>query len=417
MSETTSDLADDLIPEAPEHIQIRRVDFQPWHKIRKQYIRDFQWNKTILKYMRSLKNLQTDSAETDVEEMDENSSVSNELDFGYPLTCLSIPGEDLLDLRSLQKKMEPRGHRLKYLGFNKGHGSNEEGTKLHIANNQVTSLRGVVRRSLVARDSFQAIARENSVANQYLRNYGPFHVINLDICDTLFPNTTAEYNDYYNAIHRLAEYQMSRQTNPWLLFVTTQVEPGVIDVEGLSKLCSSARINCNNHPDFLERLAGVLPIAAFQSEVANIDCGHLTDKHMASVFGVAFGKWLLKLVTSVSSPWTMTMLSGFKYVIKQDLGVEMLSLGFHFSRHVQPPVDVAGMSSIQPNQGEMPSELEKALHVVDMVQGIRDVDEILRNDSELYDTMEAASADLMESAGFDRREYISWARTRNAVSV
>ena len=106
-----------------------------------------------------------------------------------PLRCLVVPGDDLLDVRSLWQSLRPYNCYMRYLGFNEGHGSKQIDTRVHVANNEVTSLDKVARDSQVLHGPFQSIASENSQAYQYLKEYGPFHVVNLDICDSLFPTT------------------------------------------------------------------------------------------------------------------------------------------------------------------------------------------------------------------------------------
>ena len=48
MSLEDSDLAEDIVQDTlPQHTQPARDDFEPWHKVRKQFIRERQWNKLI----------------------------------------------------------------------------------------------------------------------------------------------------------------------------------------------------------------------------------------------------------------------------------------------------------------------------------------------------------------------------------
>ena len=81
MSEEPSDLSDDIVPDQPRHSDFARR-FAPWHKVRKEYVRKEQWNKFINRFIERYWKL---------------SLVSQ------PLQCLVIPGDDLLDIRSLHR--------------------------------------------------------------------------------------------------------------------------------------------------------------------------------------------------------------------------------------------------------------------------------------------------------------------------
>lgn len=420
MSTPGSDLADNIVQEEePKHIARRRDDFMPWHKVRKQFIRERQWNFETAKLVKRYLKLQTDptdwsfDAEND-DPHDPFDDIPEEIRIERPLNCLVVPGDDLLDVRSLWQSLRPHNCYMRYLGFNEGHGSNQLDTRVHVANNEVTSLDKVMRDSQVLHGPFQAIASENSQAYQYLKKYGPFHVVNLDICDSLFPTTTNDPSDYFGALHRLAEYQMKNQRTPWLLFITTQVEPGSVSAEGLQKLCQPTRSNCDSYPDFATKLGTLVPMEAFQTSDSVIEISALDDESLIRVFGVALGKWLMQLAISANPNWIVVMLTSHSYRIKVDPRVDMLSLAFQFRPKLSPPVDSTGLSNVTVKLPTFPSELESAMKLVHAVEHISDVDELLRANTELHTQMETASADLLEAAGFDREKYFAWLRSGQA---
>ncbi len=413
-----SDLADDIVQGAvPQHVAPSRDEFMPWHKVRKQFIRARQWNELIVRMVeRYLKlDLQHEHGDWSVEEdesdaVERASEVPESIRFDRPLRCLVIPGDDLLDLRSLWNDL--RSHRcyIRYLGFNQAQGSGQPGTRVHVANNEVTSLEGVLPDSLVLQDRFQSIKSQRAKAYHYLREYGPFHVVNLDLCDSLFPTKANVATDYFDAIHRLAEYQMNHQTTPWLLFITTQVEPAVVSDPELQKLCRPMRQNCNNHENFAARLGTLLPRDALRSEDVAVDISKLADEDMVRLFGVALGKFLISLAASAHPTWAVQMLRSHRYGIKREPRVDMLSFAFQFRRRFSPPVDLTGLSTVQVKVPKFPDELECAVKLVAAVENITDVDELLGRDDRLRAQMETASADLLEAAGYDRDKYLAWVR-------
>src|SRR5438552_942659 len=135
MNGAGSEFADEIVSDAvPKHTTPAKDDFKPWHKTRKQFIRIHQWNWLVARMVkRYLKSLQTDVEDwaVDFETTDEE-DIPEEILVEKPLKCLVIPGDDLLDLRSLWHSLRPLKCYIKYLGFNESHGSSEKGTRVHV---------------------------------------------------------------------------------------------------------------------------------------------------------------------------------------------------------------------------------------------------------------------------------------------
>ncbi|MEK6259916.1 MAG: hypothetical protein AABP62_14950 [Planctomycetota bacterium] len=398
----------------PEHVVPQRAAFAPWHKVRKQFIRQRQWNWLILKLAkRYLKaHLQEERADWSVAEDDTDAEDSQEVpesvQLERPLRFLVIPGDDLLDVRSLCNEANSLSFFIRYLGFNDGHGSDELRTRLHIANNQVTSFARVAKDSLVLHDRFQEIAKPNSQAHGYLKRYGPFHVVNLDLCDSLFPTITGHLEDYFSALHRLIEYQMANQTTPWLLFITTEVAPREVDPVLLTRFCKPTRDNCDMHSQFAAELSRLLPAALLPLESPVIDATNLTEEEMAQLFGIALSKTLLGFAKTASPQWKVEMLTSHKYTVNQELHVSMLSLAYQFRPITSPPLDPTGISAAELVLPSPFDELGFALKMISAVERISDVDSLLIADPALRDEILNSSADLLASAGYDRQRYVAW---------
>ncbi len=333
-----------------------------------------------------------------------------------PLRCLVIPGNHLLDMRSMWTEINPLDCFIRYLGFNEGHGSGEVGTDVHVANNAVTSLEGVLPNSQVVKDRFESIAGASSPAYQYLKNYGPYHVVNLDLCGSMFPNTVQDVEPYYTALNRLLEYQFAAQKTNWLLFITTMVEPAVMDNERMQSLCKPTRENFDTHPVFAAKMESLLPRAALEGEGANVNPEGLSEEELIRLFGVALGKWLLRLVQSPSPKWTVGMRRSFRYSINEDKGAVMLSLAFEMTPNFAPPVDATGMSKLEVTAKAFPSEAECAVKLAESVGSIADVDTKLAEDAEMKTALRNEAADLLASAGFDREKYIEWVEAGEPIT-
>lgn len=398
--------------EVPVHVDIVRDKFLPWHRVRKEYIRRRQWNELTGRMVRGLWRQQLNLPEEWSLEGDLAAegavNIPRDVLLDKTLKCLMIPGEDLLDVRALWEDVQQYKCKIRYLGFNESQGSDRKNTRLYISNNAVTSLPHVASDSRVVHDRFEAIANEKSQAIRYLRDYGPYHVVNLDLCGTMFPNTRSDVTPYYEALHQLLAYQFKSQTSPWLLFVTTVVEPGVVNKDEFDKLCGPARQNFDKYADFADEVKKKIPEQAFRISATQIDISALTSDQMIALFGVALGKWLLGLCQQASPQWTFAMRRSYTYSQNELKGAAMLSLAFELKPNIAPPVDSVGMSGLNLQAKKYPDEHQCAVQLAKSVANIRDVDAHLTSDTQLKEDLTATKAALLESAGYDPGAYIKW---------
>ena len=415
MTEDSTDLSEGIVPKKlPTHIA-RSKSFAPWHKVRKQYVREFQWNKYVKNlvkhHLRS--ELQTTespewSAEDAPDSDDTLDSVPESIRIDNPLRCLVIPGDDLLDIRSLWKDTEDLKCYIRYLGFNERYGSNEENTQLYISNNDVVSQHRIHSDSTVLRDRFQSVANQNNIAYKYLKEVGPFHVVNLDLCDSLFPTQEGDLPSYYAALHRLTEFQLKSTAQPWLLFITTEVAPNEVDVEQFDALCIPTKENYKTNQGFVEEIDKLVPKEAFSTAESRIDLTSLSEVETTRLFGVAIGKALLSLSQTASPKWRVEMLASYEYGINKDKNVSMLSLAFQFRPITSPPVDTTGLSKIKVEPKPPVDEAALAIKLVKAVSRIENIDDTLEQDSDLFLRLQEDSANLLQAAGYSRKEYVEW---------
>lgn len=408
MTDESSDLSDDIIPDVPQHAS-RERRFAPWHKVRKEYIRKEQWNKFVIRYaVKYLRQELQEEATDDEWSADDDIEIPDSIAIDRPLKCLVIPGDDLLDVRSLHRDTESLQCFIRYLGFNSGQGSHQPNTRVHIAHNDVTSSSRVSNDSIVLHDSFQLVSKQNSQAYRYVKQLGPFHIVNLDLCDSLFPNQDGDIEAYFNGLLAISAYQMKEMATPWLLFITTEVAPTEVNAEQFDKLCEPTKNNLRN-ATFQESLSNVIPAESLVVG-REVDLSKLADKQLVDLFGVAIGKALLSFCTTAGEAWKLEMRGSHIYSINPEKSVSMMSLAFQFTPIAQPPQDLTGLSTLQLDPPRPFDEAELATKLVASVLKITDIDAILENDIELRESMLSSSADLLESAGYDRNAYIEWVR-------
>lgn len=384
MSEPNNNHLDDVfgdIRKLPEHSELPKRKIKPWHKPRKQWIRRHQWLKEI-------------------------DSLCALLHFrdGRPLRYLSLPGEDLLDVRVVRECCQKRNIKLKYLGLNEDYSSDSPNTWLHIGCNEVNAHASVVRDSLVIKDRFEKLADKNSPASRYAEQYGPFDVVNLDLCSSISPLKSRDLN-YYEALKSLANFQIKNRAGnePWLLLITSRTGGPWVLEEDMKKLANCIQANATAHADFAKSLNRLVSGGDSLAASADTKWSELEQGDFLNLFSVGFGKWLLQLLSSSTPKWSIKLLSSYSYKVAAKTP-DMLSLAFLVEPHIEGVYDRSGLSSTQAHPTSTGyDEKSFALELISDVAKIEDLDQKLDNDTEAYNTVEQETIDLLVSVRYDKK--------------
>jgi hypothetical protein len=409
-----NDVGEGIVPnELPQHgarPAKLRVDFKPWHRIRKQYIREKQWNPAIKYIAQRFLKRDLDTRETHwTDEAGGEGTVPESIRVERPLRCFLLPGDELLDVRSMWRYLQSEGCYLRYLGFNKSVQNVERRRQVDVAESALSQLPRMCKESRVTADNLQDLGRSESQAYRVFREYGPYDVVNLDLCDSLLPRGVAnETSGNYAAIHQIVRYQLENQKGPWLLFATTQVDRRTASQSEINPLAIPTRQNCDTHSEFAQALLSIIPGAVIASDTHAIDISHLDENQLLTLFGVMLGKWLVKILSSSSPRCSVKMLTSYRYIISPENAVNMLSLGFQISPHYSPPIDSTGLSQLNVTAVPPPDELETALGLVEVARGIKDIQTLLDENPTLKSDLITSKADLLEAVGFDRSAFIDW---------
>jgi len=366
-----------------------KKSFKPWHRPRKHYIRIHQWCKAI-------KNLIKDIA------------IKN----GDHLTYLGMPGEELLDIRTLHGVCQKAGARLRYLGFNSTAATSEGKSELNLANHEVASLNFIdPLYASVIKDRVERIAVANTMAYRRAADYGAFDVINLDLCDSIGQEDGEGNASYFEAIHQLCNLQMANRVKPWLLFLTTRAERHQIGPTVKSKLFKCVVDNATKHSDFattlLEKLGLTAPVLT-----AEIDESELLAPHaLISAFGLAIGKWLLGLLFNGNPVVKVELLKSYQYCVSGN-EPDMLSLAFRITPLPQERTDSTGLTRTSRAAPHAPSESVLASELVAAITEIEDVDKILAKDPPVLNKMIEKCGKLLSDARYSLDEYRQWAASQ-----
>lgn len=139
------DLASTYQP-APEHSLSPVKSFEAWHLPRKQYVRINQWCSEVRKLIPDLGLAQ-----------------------GDPFRYLTLPGNELLDVRALHGVCHPLGVKLRYLGFNSVGPNTPAQAELALSQTEVRALSSIDEFSGVIEDRLEAVSNSRSAASERAR--------------------------------------------------------------------------------------------------------------------------------------------------------------------------------------------------------------------------------------------------------
>jgi hypothetical protein len=389
----------DTAPEFVEHVSFeKRTKFFPWHKPRKQYLRQYQWGTSIDKLVDTL----------DLKAI------------GQPLYYLSLPGPDLLDVRALQPIFEKKAVQLSFVGLNGGDDDEKSAAHLNAALlNEVRSLPGIDANSSVVPDLFEHLAKKKSIAyNRIIAERKSFDVINIDLCNSLAEGVSGVKGpNIINALYHLMKHQATSRKDDWLLFLTTRSNKDMVDigtmrnlVQWLNQLIDEKSLS----PDELLK-SGL--IKSTDLDNGKIDLSKLDEASHTNTFALGIGHWVLTSLFNNNPAWRVDMLPQYGYhVALKDPSCDMLSLGFYCKRLAIPiAADPLGLAIIEQGPGPDIELTREKCHkaIFRRVQESSDVDVKLYFDEATYSRCLNETAQLLASARYDEVEYKKFAEVED----
>lgn len=380
---------------SPEHVfpgksrSIRKKKWKPWHKPRKQLIRSKQWYTQIGQLI------------------DELGLVDR------PLRYLSLPGEDLLDIRVIRRLCEKKKVQLHCLGFDDGTYSPDTETEINISKNEVFQSSIIFPGSDVKKDDFARISDENTQAYKEAKQHGPYDIINLDLCGSF---SRTQEPSYYNALVKIIN-EIQIRSQPWLFFLTTRADIVEVNTDDLPHYWINLQNNvrrCNSFKDRLDRLLD----DRFDHINGNVqELQNLEQAKFGRIFALCIAKWLLRFMSSGSPLWKTEMLDSYWYRVDSATSPNMLSLSFRFRQVTESRRDMTGLADAQTTQNEQVDEAALAIAALTKTESIVDVDKLLRDDRSLYNKMVEESKKLLGSARYPIKDYHKWANTKQKSMI
>lgn len=368
-----------------------RDDFKPWHHPVKQIVRSRQWAKLTKKLI-------------------------DDRPQGAPqvLRYFTLPGADLLDVRVLADICQPKDVKIEYFGFDAGNAQSGNDASpndsiAHVGGTSTTAesaLRQAGRitsDAVILPDRLEDIALPESQAAIQLSHRTTFDVINIDACDHLAYCPKGRTHNTFDALRALLRHQM-RATTPWLLFVTTRVEPGLLGQPGIvfqDAITQNLRIRDSKFgpalADCLEADGGKLA-----AELANIWSTH--DARFLRLYSVGLGKFLLQFFHAQPNlPANVELASAYAYRV-HGANPDMLALAFRITPDA--------LRIFEPNVGGaavIPAlEPIRASYVATQARKLQDLDEALESKEDIRNEAVSGTKKLLQSANYSIAAWCNW---------
>lgn len=368
-------------------IRPKRTEFAPWHHPVKQWVRTSQWQELVRRLI-SKRNLG-----------------------GGVLRYFTLPGPDLLDVRVLSDICAPRNVAIEYFGFDSAMQAAQIDTPRFEIESALRQSRRITDDAIIWPDQLQDIAIADSQAAKQLSLRRPFDVINIDACDHLAYSPEERSSTTFDAMRSLLAHQMDA-TEPWLLFVTTRAEPGLLAGPG-DHLQKAVNDNLNS------------PVAGFRPALADLIAGDAatidailsqiwaaTDDRFLKLYAVGLSKFLLQFfLAQPNRPANVELASTCSYRVYGE-NPDMLALAFR----ITPSPRVV----FQPGQQPSPTaalEVERAVRAAGRAQRLRDMDRELEENPDLRLTAARESAALLQTSNYCIDAYATWLSTHQQRPV
>ncbi len=359
----------DVVTERPAR------EFHAWHRPRKQFVRRSQWLATV-------------------------SDLYAARDPADRLNYLGLPGSDLLDIRMLHERIcLPQGRVLRFLGFdNSIQSGGTESVSLEVSLQQMKLRELVHEASKVLPDDFSRIGSGDSRAYQETVKAAPYDVVNIDLCSSFGIDPPRTLDSLYNALNKILAMQQRLQ--PWMLLITSMIGRDVLN-ESAAQILFDEYLKTLKCGDFLASCRVLFE--AEDPEAMTLDS--CTNKDFFLAIAIGFCNWVFRL-SGKRHLSRVNLRAAFYYQVFQGTGCpDMMSMALRFTPLVAAGIDPAGLALAD---NVRVNECDAAVQFVRKFGRAVDVDEKLRTEPELRQTLINESAALLLEVGYDEQEYRRW---------
>jgi len=329
---------------------------------------------------------------------------------------LTLPGEDMLDVRSLGSIAAQKGFRLHYLAFNGAGKNSKEERILTLSQHHILSQDWAdVSSKIVWQRLENVAAAEKSDAFVSAVRHGPYHAINLDLCDSIACKNLRSGNPCgLDALAKIFQLQTDYCSHDWLLFVATRVLSSEVNLDYLNSFLSSIKSNIESSDEFRAAFEGLFKRSNLSSDDVLSAPERLPSPVFLELFCVGFSKWLLRLLGEASPRWQLKMLKSYCYSVYGG-EPDMLSLVYKVERVVKHTSTPPGMLYGQLSAARPEEEPVLARCIVERTAALLDLDAKLASDPQLFSSLAGETEALLREASYDVSTYLEWAKNELIV--
>lgn len=353
-------------------------DFKPWHKPRKQFIRDVQWLNQFKMLFREKKYKEIDR-----------------------VNYFGLPGGDLLDINYIYNGLvESNKLKNKVLGFYGFINDNKDYQKAQGEMTKLLDMEHVYNDSKIDSFSFEDLSKVNSDAWSRLSGFGVYHFVNLDFCNNVISEKTLP------SLYYLIDYQLKRVIGlPWLLCITTRLN---------KESTTNALINKFNDviTSFMVKNNDVSgKIQECFTDVYNIlenftNIQSVTEKNIINeILQICLVLWIIK--ESVEREGEIVLKSSFRYSVDAyNPDADMHSFVFCINRQDSCKSDHFGLIEVDTAKIPKPLNFEElACLAIDKLNRTLNVDDHLAEEKDKFTFYTNQMMNLLNKCGYDTARY------------
>lgn len=375
------DFADGVLPEEVEEVAvpIPLNDLEPWHRPRKQFVRERQWRNCAQLLMHRLVRTNAPSIRAG------------------KLNYLTLPGIDYFDVEVIGDAAAEQGMGLETMGFLADLDREPVRARSQFRSEALIKKGLILDTSVTYPYRFEELANKNSQAYRNACGRAPFHIINIDACGSIALPSAEQSSRIIDALLSVVELQFETMRDPWLLYLTTDVREERLSQDVRDGLDRAIRQNAAQSDEFREGVIECVGSPGDDLERALIRAGDVPAKFVTK-FSLGFAKWLIH--NAERHQWGVKCRPFFCYSTRRhgEDGASMPCLTFEFRPARVNLRDVHGAVNMPIRHED--NDPEYSMEALRKSRGMVDVDTLLAGNAVLRMEFATKQRRMLQGAGY-----------------
>jgi len=375
------DIGSSVLPVEVEQaaVPIALDTLQPWHRPRKQYVRERQWQSCTRHLIQRLQRSQAPSLRDG------------------KLNYMTLPGIDHFDVEVIGQTVNAEGLKLEATGFMSEAESHPIKARSQVRADALIKRGLMVDTSITFPYSFEDLSSRRTQAYREIKSRAPFHIINVDACGSIALPRAQQSSRIINALHSLIELQFETMNDPWTLFLTTDARPENLSPEVIEALDDAIRQNAADSDTFRDGAIGCIGVDGQDIEAA-LASAHDDPNRFVNKYSLGLSKWLLH--NAAEQGWDLKSKVFFCYSTRpsEDNDVSMPCLAFEFRRRPLLMDDPFG--AVQNRNPPQEAPIDFSAIALQRATEMENLDQLFAEDDEVRREFSQKQRNLLEIAGY-----------------